>query len=53
VLTASIIRVMMEAVSTSAILINFCQTTWSNNPEDSHLCRIISLYYDYKDMVAL
>jgi hypothetical protein len=35
---ASIIRVlMMEAASTSEMPENFYQTTWHNNPEDSHL----------------
>jgi hypothetical protein len=28
---------MMEAASTSEMLINFYQATWLNNPEDSHL----------------
>jgi hypothetical protein len=28
---------MTEAASTSETLINFYQTTWRNNPEDSHL----------------
>jgi hypothetical protein len=28
---------MMEAASTSGTLVNFYQTTWCNNPEDSHL----------------
>jgi hypothetical protein len=38
VLAASIIRVMvMEATSTSETSVNFYQTTWCNNPEDSHL----------------
>jgi hypothetical protein len=42
VLAASIIRVMslialmMEAASTSKMLVNFYQTTWHNNSEDSH-----------------
>jgi hypothetical protein len=30
-------RVMMEAASTSEMLVNFYQTTWRCNPEDSHL----------------
>jgi hypothetical protein len=35
---ASIIRaMMMEAASTSETLVNFYQTTWHNNSEDSHL----------------
>jgi hypothetical protein len=29
---------MMEAVRTSETLVNFYQTTWRYNPEDSHLC---------------
>jgi hypothetical protein len=37
VLTASIIALMMETASTSKMSANFYQTTWSNNPEDSHL----------------
>jgi hypothetical protein len=28
---------MMEAASTSETLVNFYQTTWCYNPEDSHL----------------
>jgi hypothetical protein len=28
---------MMEAASTSEILVKFYQTTWHNNPENSHL----------------
>jgi hypothetical protein len=28
---------MMEAASTSETLVNFYQTTWRYNPEDSHL----------------
>jgi hypothetical protein len=31
------ITLMMEAASTSETLVNFYQTTWRNNPEDSHL----------------
>jgi hypothetical protein len=31
------IALMMEAASTSEMSINFYQTTWHNNPEDSHL----------------
>jgi hypothetical protein len=27
----------MEAANTSAMSVNFYQTTWRNNPEDSHL----------------
>jgi hypothetical protein len=44
VLAASIIRVikaitilMMEAASTSEKLVNFYQTIWCYDPEDSHL----------------
>jgi hypothetical protein len=37
VLAASIIRAMMEAVSTSETSVNFYQTIRLNNPEDSHL----------------
>jgi hypothetical protein len=28
---------MMEAASTSEMMVNFYQITWRNNPEDSHL----------------
>jgi hypothetical protein len=28
---------MMEAANTSEMLVNFYQTTWHYNPEDSHL----------------
>jgi hypothetical protein len=31
---------MMEAVRTSETLVNFYQTTWCDNPEDSHLHHI-------------
>jgi hypothetical protein len=37
VFASSIIRVMIEAASTSGTSVNFYQTTWCNNPEDSHL----------------
>jgi hypothetical protein len=37
VLTASIITLMMEAVSTSEMSVNFYKTTWRNIPEDSLL----------------
>jgi hypothetical protein len=36
VLTASIIRAMMEAASTSETSVNVYHTTWRNNLEDSH-----------------
>jgi hypothetical protein len=32
-----IIALMMEAENTSEMSVNFCQTTWSNNLEDSDL----------------
>jgi hypothetical protein len=32
-----LIALMMEAVSTSEMLVSFYQTTWRNIPEDSHL----------------
>jgi hypothetical protein len=32
---------MMEAASTSETSVNFYQTTWRNNPEDSHLLILI------------
>jgi hypothetical protein len=35
-LTASIIRVMTEAVSTSTMSVSFYQTAWHNIPEDSY-----------------
>jgi hypothetical protein len=31
------IALMMEAASTSETLVNFYQTTWRYNPEDSYL----------------
>jgi hypothetical protein len=31
-------QVMMEAAKTSETLVNFYQTTWRYNAEDSHLC---------------
>jgi hypothetical protein len=31
------IALMMQAASTSEMLVNFYQTAWHNNPEDSHL----------------
>jgi hypothetical protein len=34
---------MMEAASTSETLVNFCQTTWHNIPEDSHLQILVKL----------
>jgi mannose-6-phosphate isomerase class I len=38
VLAASIIiGLIMEAASASDTSVNFYQTTWRNNPEDSHL----------------
>jgi hypothetical protein len=30
-------EMIMETASTSETSVNFYQTTWSNNPEDSHL----------------
>jgi hypothetical protein len=36
----SAIALMMEAASTSETLANFYQTTWRNNPEDSHLQKL-------------
>jgi hypothetical protein len=48
VLAASIIKViitlMMEAASTSETSVNFYQTTWCNNPEDSHLLIFLCFY---------
>jgi hypothetical protein len=37
VLAASVIALMMETASTSETWVNVYQTTWHNNPEDSHL----------------
>jgi hypothetical protein len=33
----SVIALMLEAAGTSETSVNFYQTTWYNNPEDSHL----------------
>jgi hypothetical protein len=33
----SLIALMMEAARTSETLVNFYQSTWRYNPEDSHL----------------
>jgi hypothetical protein len=33
----AMIALMMEAASTTETSVNFFQTTWCNNPEDSHL----------------
>jgi hypothetical protein len=33
----AVIALMMEAASTSVTSVNFYQTTWCNNPEDSYL----------------
>jgi hypothetical protein len=32
-----LLSLMEMAASTSEMLVNFYQTTWQNNPEDSHL----------------
>jgi hypothetical protein len=37
------IALMMEAARTSGILVNFYQTTWRYNPEDSHFIFYVSL----------
>jgi hypothetical protein len=37
---------MMVAASTSETLVNFYQTTRCNNPEDSHLLRFVSMYFE-------
>jgi hypothetical protein len=37
VLASSIIKAMMEAARTSETFVNFYQTTWRYNQEDSHL----------------
>jgi hypothetical protein len=47
-MAASIIRVMMEAASTSETSVNFYQTTRRYNPEDSnlhtHCCENLKTY---------
>jgi hypothetical protein len=40
---APCISLMMEAASTSETSVNFYQTTWRNNPEDSQLRRLRAL----------
>jgi hypothetical protein len=35
--SSRLIALMMEAARTSETLVNFYQTTWRYNPEDSHL----------------
>jgi hypothetical protein len=37
VLAAPIIMAMIEAANTFETSVNLYQTTWRNNPEDSHL----------------
>jgi hypothetical protein len=37
VVTAATIALMMEAASASETSVNFDQTAWRYNPEDSHL----------------
>jgi uncharacterized protein YecA (UPF0149 family) len=44
----SLIALMMEAARTSETLVNFYQTTWGYNPEDSHL-----RYFFYSWCVAI
>jgi hypothetical protein len=46
---------MMEAASTSEIMVNFYQTTWHSNPEDSHLrtCHHENLESHFEDPVFL
>jgi hypothetical protein len=41
----AIIALMMEAARTSETLVNFYQTTWCYNPEDSHLPHLILFIY--------
>jgi hypothetical protein len=41
---------MMEAARTSETLVNFYQTTWRCNPEDSHLNTSKSVYYPGKNL---
>jgi hypothetical protein len=40
----SAIALMMEAASTSETSVNFYQTTWRNNPEDSGLHILFFIY---------
>jgi hypothetical protein len=40
-------RVIMDAASTIETFVNFYQTTWHNNPEDSHLQNIFYLQESY------
>jgi hypothetical protein len=46
-----LIILMMEAARSSETLVNFYQTTWCYNPEDSHLCthchENLKSYYQY------
>jgi hypothetical protein len=45
VLAASmIIALMMEAAGTSEMSVNFYQTTWHSNPEESHCCENLKSY---------
>jgi hypothetical protein len=43
-----LIALMMEAASTYETSVNFYQSTWCNNPEDSHL-HVCCLRYDFQD----
>jgi hypothetical protein len=38
------IALMMKAAKTSETLVNFYQTTWRYNPEDSHLHIFVLIY---------
>jgi hypothetical protein len=39
IIRAIIITLKMEAARSSETLVNFYQTTWRHNPEDSHLSK--------------
>jgi hypothetical protein len=47
------IALMMEAARTPETSVNFYQTTWRNNPEDSHLRATTSLRRTYSRNGAL
>jgi hypothetical protein len=51
----AIITLMMEAASTSEMSVNFYQTTWRNNLEDSHLytCRHENLKFHNTEKILI
>jgi hypothetical protein len=51
VFAAFTIRAILEAARTSAILVNFYQTTWHYNPEDSFITEI--MYFCILDDLVL